>query len=179
LTLLRGDLLFAARRHDISYNVLSSLFLSNLNANERNTNYESVFYILMSALRLKSKRKFIKSKSKYRGSLFFYLDGKCAKIFRSYNNSSAQQQWEYVPLTLKYRKRLYVLDPTELPTKIRWIDTTSLSLPPWLRKNQTSTLLHRSLCKANARDRLRLILRRILINRGRYERRDRALSSRI
>ena len=63
--------------------------------------------------------------SKYRTSFLFILTKRNAKVYRSCNHSRTPQKWEEVSVTIRHRKRLYVLDAAFLPYKLRWIDATS------------------------------------------------------
>lgn len=85
----------------------------------------------------------LKCKSKYRTSFRYYLRGLHVRLSRSYSGFGKHKRWTYVPFTKKYRKRLYMLDTSFLPYKLRWIDVTSLPWPLWLVRDKARYKLRR------------------------------------
>ena len=83
-------------------------------------------------------------KSKYRTLFRYYLRRLHARVYQSCGSSRGRLEWKHVPLTKRYRGRLYVLDTSFLPCKLRWIDATSLPKPSWLVEQQAEYRLRRA-----------------------------------
>ena len=63
-------------------------------------------------------------KSKYDTRFGYYLKGRTAKLYEVHPSKNMLQERDLIPLTKTYRKRTYLLDPSILPHRIRWIDIT-------------------------------------------------------